>query len=87
MTTSWHFQNAKWRPRWPPFHEFGHISATDHPIHFVFGSIWYGFRGRPKKLVSATGLAGPVIKVITASNLIDLSEANTDWFNLLHMRW
>jgi len=34
----WHFQNSRWRPRWLPFHESGHISATDHPIYFMFGS-------------------------------------------------
>ena len=47
--TPWHFQNSRWRPRWLPFHELGHISATDHPIHFIFGS-GVGFSGTADRL-------------------------------------
>jgi len=30
----------------PPTYANGHISATGNPIHFMFGSIGWGFRGR-----------------------------------------
>jgi len=30
----------------PPTYANGHISATGDPIHFMFGSIGWGFRGR-----------------------------------------
>jgi len=48
-SVGWHFQNSRWRPRWLPFHEPGHISATDHPIHFVFGFM-VGFSGTVDRL-------------------------------------
>jgi len=41
-----HPLRAKWGFHRPPTYANGDISATGDPIHFMFGSIWWGFRGR-----------------------------------------